>query len=275
MPDPLGPTSPKVSPFATSSEMSCKISTIPAFPFKESDTLESERTGADMAKTFVRRVAFGYGAVRGLRNLITGMLFTVSAAQAETVIVAALGDSLTAGYGLTTSAGFVPQLQSWLTAQDIDAELRNAGVSGDTTAGGLSRTDWTLTPDVDAMIVTLGGNDYLRGLDPAISRANLRGILEKAAVSDVDVLLVGLTAGNNYGADYKAQFEAMYQDLATEFDVLFFENFFQGLSEAAGTRENVQAFMQSDNIHPNKEGVSAIVAAIAPSVVTLVQNAKN
>lgn len=110
-----------------------------------------------MAKTFVRRVAFGYGAVRGLRNLLTGMLLTVSAAQAETVIVAALGDSLTAGYGLTTSAGFVPQLQSWLTAQDIDAELRNAGVSGDTTAGGLSRTDWTLTPDVDAMIVTLGG----------------------------------------------------------------------------------------------------------------------
>ena len=90
-----------------------------------------------------------------------------SAAQAEEVVIAALGDSLTQGYGLPAEEGFVPQLQAWLDAEGVEAKIVNAGVSGDTTAGGRARVDWTLTPEVDAMIVTLGGNDMLRGLDPA------------------------------------------------------------------------------------------------------------
>ena len=108
-----------------------------------------------------------------MRNLTLAIGVFSSAAYAEKVTIAALGDSLTAGYGLPVDQGFVPQLQGWLDAEGADVTVLNAGVSGDTTAGGLSRVDWTLTPDVDAMIVALGGNDLLRGLDPSVSRANL------------------------------------------------------------------------------------------------------
>ncbi len=226
-----------------------------------------------MNTSFGNTVALGYGALRGVRNLAVVMILGTGAVQAETVVIAALGDSLTAGYGLPTADGFVPQLQHWLDDQGVDAEVRNAGVSGDTTAGGLSRTDWTLTPDVDAMIVALGGNDYLRGLDPALARANLRGIMEKASKAEVDVLLVGLIVGGNYGPTYKQDFEAMYRDLADEFDAALFPDFFDGLTAAAGTQDRVADFMQADGIHPNATGVVAIVDAIGPSVADLASGA--
>lgn len=212
--------------------------------------------------------------MRGFRNLAVAIVLTAGTAQADTVVIAALGDSLTAGYGLPTSDGFVPQLQRWLDGQGIDAEVRNAGVSGDTTAGGLSRADWTLTPDVDAMIVALGGNDYLRGLDPELSRANLRGILEKAQAADVDVLLVGLVVGGNYGLDYKQAFEGMYGELAEEFDVPLYPSFFAGLSAVAGMQEGMTEFLQPDGIHPNADGVVVIVEAIGPFVGALVAGAQ-
>jgi acyl-CoA thioesterase-1 len=200
------------------------------------------------------------------RNLSIFTVLTSGYASADELVIAALGDSLTAGYGLTQGDGFVPQLDAWLEGQGIAVELRNAGVSGDTTAGGASRVDWTLTPDVDGMIVTLGGNDYLRGIDPAVSRANLRKILDTAPATDVDVMLVGLRAGSNYGLAYKVAFEGMYADLATEFDVPLFPSFFKGLQAAAGMHDGVSEFMQRDGIHPNSEGVKLIVAAIGPSV---------
>jgi acyl-CoA thioesterase-1 len=146
-------------------------------------------------------------------------------------------------------------------------------VSGDTTAGGLARMDWTLTPDVDAMIVALGGNDYLRGIDPSASRANLDSILGKAQAAGVDVLLVGITAGGNYGPEYKQDFDAMYVDLAAKYDVPMIDSFFRGLLDKAGTRQNVQAYFQSDGIHPNKEGVAAIVTVLGPAVLDLVAQA--
>ena len=130
----------------------------------------------------------GYGAVLRLRNLSTALILTATPTLADGLVVAALGDSLTAGYGLATAEGFVPQLQAWLDAEGIPAEIRNAGVSGDTTAGGLARVDWTLTPDVDGMIVALGGNDYLRGFDPALSRENLTGIVEAAKAKDLSLI---------------------------------------------------------------------------------------
>ena len=119
-------------------------------------------------------------------------------AAAEPVTIAALGDSLTQGFGLVPEAGFVPQLEAWLKDAGADVALINAGVSGDTTAGGLSRVGWTLTPEVDAMIVALGGNDLLRGIDPAASRANLDGILAAAAEADVPVLLVGIESPQRF-----------------------------------------------------------------------------
>ena len=207
-----------------------------------------------------------------MRNLSLAMILGGTAAQAQTVTIAALGDSLTAGYGLPRDDGFVPQLQGWLDAQGADVQLINAGVSGDTTAGGLSRVDWTLTPQVDAMIVTLGGNDYLRAIDPAVSRANLDGILQKAG--DVEVLLVGLTAGGNYGPAYQEAFNSMYADLAATYDVALYPTFFAGLLAAAGRQDRVLDFMQADGIHPNKDGVAAIVAALGPHVLDLATAAR-
>jgi acyl-CoA thioesterase-1 len=216
----------------------------------------------------------GYGAARWMRNLTLAIGVFSSAAYAEKVTIAALGDSLTAGYGLPVDQGFVPQLQGWLDAEGADVTVLNAGVSGDTTAGGLSRVDWTLTPDVDAMIVALGGNDLLRGLDPSVSRANLDAILAKAQAADIQVLLVGLTAGANYGPDFKTAFDGMYVDLAAKYAVPLYPNFFAGLLAAAGTQDKVLGFMQADGIHPNEEGVKANVAAIGSAVLELAQTAR-
>jgi acyl-CoA thioesterase-1 len=199
---------------------------------------------------------------------------TATIAQAETVTIAALGDSLTQGYGLAQKDGFVPQLEAWLTAQGADVEVINAGVSGDTTAGGLSRVAWTLTPDVDAMIVALGGNDYLRGLDPAVSRANLDGILSYGQEAGIDMLLVGLSVGGNYGPDYRQEFEGIYTDLAAKYDVPLYTDFAAGLRAAAGTQDGMVALLQSDGLHPNAEGVQVIVAAMGPAVLELIASGK-
>ena len=193
------------------------------------------------------------------------------AAQADPLRIVALGDSLTAGYGLPRDEGFVPQMQEWLDAQGAEIELINAGVSGDTTAGGLSRVEWTLSDDVDAMIVALGGNDYLRGLPPEMSRRNLAGILDAAAAADVEVMLVGLTVGGNYGADYKTAFDRMFSDLAVEYGVLEGPNWFEGLLATAGTQDRVSAYMQPDGIHPNADGVAATVETLGPAILELAQ----
>ena len=189
------------------------------------------------------------------KALICIALAAPGAGLAEEVVIAALGDSLTQGYGLPADEGFVPQLQGWLDDRGADVRLINAGVSGDTTAGGLARVGWTLTPEVDAMIVALGGNDLLRGLDPAQARENLSGILQAAGEAGVEVLLIGMEAPGNYGPDYKAQFDAIYPDLAKEFGNLYLESFFAGVQEDGVTPPPaaLQAFLQSDGIHPNDQ----------------------
>ncbi len=213
-----------------------------------------------------------YGAGRALRKFAAAVLLLPAAASAEPVVIAALGDSLTAGYGLPMNEGFVPQLQAWLTDQGVAAEVRNAGVSGDTTRGGLSRVDWTLTPDVDAMIVTLGGNDLLRGIDPASAKENLAGILQAAAEAGVEVLMFAMSAPGNYGPDYKRDFDAMYGELAAEYQVLLGPTFLSPLMEAVGDDRDgaVTAYMQRDGIHPSAEGVSVIVKGLGPKVLELI-----
>ncbi|MDK3019612.1 arylesterase [Pseudodonghicola flavimaris] len=198
-----------------------------------------------------------------------GALATAQAVRAE-VTVAALGDSLTQGYGLPEADGFVPQMQRWLRAEGAEVVLINAGVSGDTTAGGAARVDWTLSPEVDAMIVTLGGNDMLRGIDPAVSRANLDRILAAADTAGVRVLLIGMQAPGNYGPEYKAAFDAMYPELAAAHGALYAESFFAGLTGESGDPAALGRFMQADGIHPNAEGVRRIVAALGPRVLELV-----
>jgi acyl-CoA thioesterase I len=229
-------------------------------------------TGAGMKITFDRVRSTGYGACSSLRNLVLGLMLLCGAAHAETVTIAALGDSLTQGYGLPQEDGLVPQLQAWLDAREAGAVVVNAGVSGDTTAGGLSRVAWTLTEDVDAMIVALGGNDFLRGIDPGISRANLRAILEAAQSAEVEVLLVGLEASANYGAEFKAAFDTMYPELAEEFGVMLYPSIFDGILENGNFGAARGAYMQDDGLHPNAEGVKQIVDSLGPAVLELIKS---
>jgi acyl-CoA thioesterase-1 len=196
-------------------------------------------------------------------------------AGAQEVTIAALGDSLTQGYGLPQQDGFVPQLQRWLDARGEQAVLINSGVSGDTTAGGAARVAWTLTPEVDAMIVILGGNDLLRGIDPAVSRANLDTILKTASEAGVEVLLIGMEAPGNYGPDYKAEFEANYAELASRYGTLFMPSFLAGLAGPGADPAALMPLMQSDGIHPNAEGVSRLVEFVGPKVLELVAIARS
>lgn len=203
-----------------------------------------------------------------------------SSARAEPVSIVAFGDSLTQGFGLRAENGFVPQLADWLKANSTEAgaiRLINAGVSGDTTAGGAARVDWTLTDDIDGMIVALGGNDLLRGIDPAVSRANLEKILQATAARDVPVLLVGLVATANMGPSFKQAFDQMYPDLRAQYDTLYVRDFFIGLLEPDGTvdRDKVRARMQLDGIHPNKDGVRDIVQGLGPAVIELIAQARS
>ncbi len=187
---------------------------------------------------------------------------------AEPVRVVALGDSLTHGYGLPPVEGFVPQLEAWLAENGApEITVVNAGVSGDTTAGGLARLEWSLAGGADALIVALGGNDLLRGVDPEASRENLDAILTEADARGLPVLLSGMRAPLNYGADWKAAFDAMYPELAAEHDALYDPFFLEGVSED-------RTLWQSDGLHPNAQGVARIVERIGPLVLELAARAR-
>ena len=196
------------------------------------------------------------------------------AAQPRAIVIAALGDSLIHGYGLRMNDGFVPVLQRWLDEKEVSARIINAGVSGDTTAGGLARLDWSLGQDVDAVIVCLGGNDMLRGIFPEHSRQNLEGILAGARDRGLPVLLLGVEPIENYGPEYGKEFGAIYTELASAFDVLFFPDFFEPLDRDADRETARRLYMQDDGLHPNEDGVLLIVDAVGPLVADLVDRAR-
>ncbi len=185
-----------------------------------------------------------------------------------------MGDSLTQGFGLPPEQGFVPQLQAWLAAQGADAVVVNAGVSGDTTAGGAERADWAMEPGTAALILELGANDMLRGLDPALAKANLTAILDKAKAKGLPVLLVGITAPGNYGADYKAAFDAIWPDLSSRYDTLLVTDFLAPVRAAVNAGTPMADIVQDDGLHPNAKGVALIVAETGPKVVELLSRAK-
>lgn len=195
--------------------------------------------------------------------------FLPGATSAATRQVVALGDSLTQGYGLPPGDGFVPQLQAWLDAHGADVHVINAGVSGDTTAGGLSRLDWTLADPVDAMIVALGGNDILRAIPPEVARRNLDAILARTGAKGIPVLLVPMAAPGNYGPDYKRAFEAIYPDLAARHGTLLSGDFLAPILSHPDRAAALRDLMQPDGIHPNAQGVALVVAAIGPFVLDL------
>ncbi|WP_374302883.1 arylesterase [Paracoccus sp. (in: a-proteobacteria)] len=187
-------------------------------------------------------------------------------ALAEPLRLVALGGSLTQGYGLPQEQGLVPQLQGWLRAAGHDVIVINAGVSGDTTAGGVSRLDWTLADRPDALIVALGGNDLLRGIDPAASRANLDAILSRLETEEVPAMLVGLSAAGNFGPEFQQAFEAMYPHLAATYDVALYPDLLAPITARYRAGEDLGDLMREDGLHPSAAGVEEIVEAWGPAV---------
>lgn len=187
----------------------------------------------------------------------------VSPAAAEPVEIVALGDSLTAGYGLDPGESFPEQLQAVLEDRGYDVSVANAGVSGDTAADGLARLEWSVPAEADIVIVELGANDALRGIDPALTRQALSELLAKLVAREQTVLFAGMLAPRNLGDDYAAAFDAIYPELAAEYGTAFYPFFLEGIATDP-------ALNQADGIHPNAEGVSRIVEAIAPLVEELV-----
>jgi acyl-CoA thioesterase-1 len=199
----------------------------------------------------------------GLAVLVAlALLLVAPAAMANTVIVA-LGDSLTAGYGLPPEDAFPAQLEARLKRQGTDARVVNAGVSGDTSTGGLARLDWALADAPDLVIVELGANDALRGISPALTRANLDAILARLVAQGVKVLLTGMRAPPNLGRDYGGEFDVIYPELAAKHRVALYPFFLEGVAAEPGLN-------QHDGIHPNAEGVAIIVERLAPHVLALI-----
>ena len=189
-------------------------------------------------------------------------------AVAEDVGIAILGDSLVAGYGLKAEEGLVPQLQGWLDDKGVAVRLINAGVSGDTTAGGLARLDWTLGPEVDALVVSLGANDFLRGLPPEAARENLEGIVSRATDKSLPVMIIGFRSPANWGPDYKTAFDDIYPELAERYETIFMPFFFEPLA-SDGATSSLLSLLQPDGLHPNEAGVAKLVEVIGPYVVDL------
>jgi acyl-CoA thioesterase-1 len=213
-----------------------------------------------------------------MRNLAAAAALALAAAfaggAAAEVRILAFGDSLTQGFGLPEAEGFVPRLQAWLAAHGTaDVTVINGGVSGDTSAGGLARIEWSLGDDVDAVIVALGGNDMLRGIDPAVTAKNLDGILAAIDARDLPAILAGLPAPPNYGADYRKAYRAMFRDLAKQHGAIYYRSFLAGMGQGRSVRQ-VMTLMQRDGLHPNAAGVQAIVDHIGPVVLELVEAAR-
>jgi acyl-CoA thioesterase I len=217
-------------------------------------------------------------ATRGVHMLVAAVLVAVvvltgvlagSAAPAtdRPLQIVAFGDSLTAGYGLPADAAFPAKLQQALAAKGIATEIANAGVSGDTTAGGLARLDWSIPDGTEAVILELGANDALRGVDPKLTRGALEAMLERLTARHIPVLLAGMLAPRNMGPDYEAAFDAIYPDLAKKYGVILHPFFLDGV--AADPKLN-----QRDGLHPTAAGVDVIVAKMLPAVEQLAAAAK-
>jgi acyl-CoA thioesterase-1 len=211
--------------------------------------------------------------VQGLAQVTLAALVLAGAAGAAfaaegPVKIVALGDSLTAGYGLPGQDTFPAKLEQALRAKGLAVEIANAGASGDTASGALDRLDWSVPPGTDAVIVELGANDMLRGVDPKVTRRALDEIMRRLTERKIAVLLTGMRAAPNLGADYARDFEAIYSDLAAKYAPVFYPFFLDGVA-ADGVLN------QRDGIHPARAGVDKIVAGILPKVEELVSRVRD
>ena len=224
----------------------------------------------EFQKRGTRSYGIARGPVEGLRAIfvacLAGIVLTMTShgsvhAQTLPIKMAVLGDSLTAGYGLPASAAFPVRLQKALKAKGIEADIVNAGVSGDTTSGGRDRLDWSIPEGTEAVIVELGANDALRGIDPKVTRGALDDIVRKLKARNIAVLLAGMYAPRNYGPEYAKDFDAIYPDLAESWKVPLYPFFLDGVAGDAKLN-------QPDGLHPTADGIDVIVKRILPAVET-------
>ena len=218
------------------------------------------------SKTFVltlRRAAMTYALRPGFVHAFAGIVAT--AALAATALAAApvhivcLGDSLTAGYQLPADAAFPIVLEKALRAAGKNVDVANAGVSGDTSSGGLERLDWSVPDGTDIVILELGANDMLRGIDPKLTQTSLNTIMARLNARHIRVLLAGMRATPGLGKDYASQFNAIFPNLAKKFDVPLVPFFLEGVA-------GHEALQLPDQMHPNRSGVEVIVRHMLPSV---------
>ena len=199
--------------------------------------------------------------------LAAGLLSAGPAAAADPALrLLAFGDSLIHGYGLPAGEAFPQQLEAVLRGEGFDIEVINGGNSGDTTAAGRARLDWALSDQPDLVLVTLGGNDMLRGLEPSETYRNLDAILARLKQEGLPVLLTGMLAPRNLGAEYAAEFDAVFPELAEKHGVAFYPFFLEGVAMRP-------ALNQPDGLHPNGKGVGVIVEAILPALRPLIEAA--
>jgi len=212
---------------------------------------------------FLVMVAMTVSATRAL----AGATAAGGSGETRPIRIVALGDSLTAGYLLPPKEAFPAQLAVALKARGHSVEISNAGVSGDTTAGGLQRFDWSVPDTTDAVILELGANDALRGIDPGIARKNLDAILAKLKARDIDVLLAGMSSPQNWGADYADDFNVIYTELSAKYETLLYPFFLEGV--ALKPELNL-----GDGLHPTGKGIANIVERMLPSVEALLARVK-
>ena len=193
--------------------------------------------------------------------------YSLTAATAEPMKIVAFGDSLAAGYGLPAKEGFTVKLQAALRAKGHDVIVVNAGVSGDTTSGGISRMDWSVGPDTDAVILELGANDMLRGISVDIVRTNLNTIVQSFMDRNLPVLIAGMLAPRNMGEAYTKKFDAIYPELAKKYGTLIYPFFLDGVVGDPNLN-------QPDGVHPSAEGVDVIVERMLPKVEELIAQVK-
>jgi acyl-CoA thioesterase-1 len=214
-------------------------------------------------KIFRRRAPIAYGHEGRLRQIIfvalASQLIFAAPALARSLRLVALGDSLTAGYSLPADAAFPEVLQKALREKGYDVTIDNAGVSGDTSGGARERLDWALGEGTDGVIVEIGANDMLRGLNPELTRGNIDAILTHLRDRKIPALLAGMRAAPNLGPDYAAKFDPLYPDLAKKFDAPLYPFFLEGVAGQKGMQ-------LPDGLHPTRQGVETIVAGILPVV---------
>ncbi len=210
-----------------------------------------------------------YGRYCGFFNLIalfSAFFWTIPASTAQEIFkIVAFGDSLTAGYGLPQEDAFPVQLQAALEKEGLVVRVENAGVSGDTSTGGSQRLDWALSGGADLVLLELGANDALRGIEPAVTRQSLSTIIEKLQDKNIPVFLTGMKAPPNMGMDYIQEFDRIYSDLAAKYALPLYPFFLDGVAA-------IPSLNQDDAIHPNKEGVAVIVKKMTPSLVAFIKS---